>query len=474
MPERTKWLLPVLLSMLFMYQADVTIVNVATPAIRDDLGASTATLELVVSGYLVASATFLITGARLGNLLGYRRVFLAGVALFGVASLACGLSPAGPVLLIARVAQGVAGALAFPQVLTGIQVHFDEGPVRNRALSLYSIALAGGAVVGQTVGGLLVSADVLGLGWRAVFLVNLPVAAAVLTLGMRVIPRDPTRDRSRSLDLPGALTLSGSLLLLILPLTLGREQGWPSWTFASLAACVPALALFVRLQRRRAIGGRMPLLDLDLICQPAIAWGLLPQALAVSTYYALLFVQAQYLQHGLGWSAALSGLTLVPWVAAFGVPGRLINRLPTRVIRQMPWVGCTLMAVTFTGLALTTAASREPGPVFLVLMAVGGFGLGTNFSAILVHLTTTVTPRHAPDISGVFTTTLQIAGSIGVAALGTAYVASADHGSGAAHGFSVVTFLCAGVALVAAASGFRATRLSLRPQETYEAPLSTG
>ena len=463
MPERTKWLLPVLLSMLFMYQADVTVVNVAIPAIRDDLGASPAMLELVVSGYLVASATFLVTGARLGGLLGYRRVFLIGVALFGVASLACGLAPAGTILVVARVGQGVAGALAFPQVLTGIQVHFEEGPVRNRALSLYSIALAGGAVVGQIFGGLLVSADVLGLGWRAAFLVNVPVAAAVLTLGVRVIPRDATRDRSHSLDLPGALTLSVSLLLLILPLTLGREQGWPWWTFASLAACVPALALFVMLERRRARAGRMALLDLDMLCQPAIAWGLLPQALAVSTYYTLLFVVAQYLQQGLGWSAALSGLTLVPWVAAFGVPGRLMNRLSARVRRQMPWVGCTLMALAFTGLALTTAAGLEPGAVFLALMALGGFGLGSNFSAILVHLTTTVSPHNAPDISGVFTTTSQIAGSIGVAALGTAFVAtSSGSGSGAAHGFTVVTALCAVVGLAAAATGYRASSAAAR------------
>jgi len=463
MPAGTKWLLPVLFSMLFMYQADVTIVNVATPEIRQDLEASPAILQLVVSGYLVASATFLITGARLGHLLGYRRMFLVGVALFGTASLACGLAPSGPVLVAARVAQGVAGALAFPQVLTGIQVHFAAAE-RNRALSLYSLALAGGAVVGQLVGGLLISADVLGLGWRTVFLVNVPVTAAVVAIGGRVIPRDATRDRARSLDLSGALALSVAVLLLVLPLALGREQGWPVWTYVSMAASAPVLALFVVLERRRGIAGRVPLVDLDLICRPAIAWGLLPQALAVSTYYALLFVQAQYLQHGLGWSAALSGLSLVPWVAAFGVPGRLINRLPVRVVPRMPVIGCTLMSLTFAGLALTTVAGLRPGTVFLILMAMGGFGLGSSFSAILVHLTTAATPRQAPDISGVFTTTQQIAGSIGVAALGTVYVAaSAGTGAGAAQGFSVVTGLCAAVALVAAAAGHRATRLTPSP-----------
>lgn len=182
------WLLTVLLTMLFMYQADAAIVNVATPSIRTDLGASGAQLELVISGYLLASATLIITGARLGYLHGCRRVFLAGLAIFGVASLACGLAPDPGVLIAARVLQGVGGALAYPQVLTSIQVYFREGAVRARALSLYSVALAGGAVAGQILGGLLVSADLLGAGWRPVFLINVPVTLAALLAGARFFP----------------------------------------------------------------------------------------------------------------------------------------------------------------------------------------------------------------------------------------------------------------------------------------------
>src|SRR5919204_2575446 len=139
-PDR-RWQLAVLLTMLFMYQADATIVNVATPSIRAGLGASAAELELVIGGYLLASATLLITGARLGYLRGYRRVFLAGLGVFGAASLACGLAPDPGVLVAGRVMQGIGGALAFPQVLTGIQLQFEEGPPRTRALSRYSVAL---------------------------------------------------------------------------------------------------------------------------------------------------------------------------------------------------------------------------------------------------------------------------------------------------------------------------------------------
>lgn len=316
--------LAVLLTLLFMYQADVTIVNVATPSIRSDLQASAGQLELVIGGYLLASATLLITGARLGHLRGPRRLFLLGVSVFGAASFACGLAPDPGLLIAARVLQGVGGALAFPQVLTGIQLTFDEGGERTRALGLYSLALAGGAVIGQLLGGLLISADLFGLHWRPIFLINAPIAVAVILAGLRFLPRDQPSSTSR-LDLSGAATLSGAVLLIVLPLTLGRGAGWPTWSWICLATSLPLFAVFVTIERRQAERGGSPLVDLAVIRRPAIAWGLWSQALAVATYYGLLFTLALYLQGGLGESALVSGLTLLPWVVAFGVPGRLLT-----------------------------------------------------------------------------------------------------------------------------------------------------
>jgi len=183
-----RWLLlGVLLTAPFMAQADVTIVNVATPSVHADLGASGAALQLVVGGYLIALAMMLVTGARLGQAFGYRRAFLAGVSLFSLASLACGLAPDPVVLITARALQGAAAGVMFPQALTGIQLHFS-GTERMRAISGYALALSAGAVSGQVLGGLLVSADVAGLGWRSVFLVNVPVGAAAVVAGLRYLP----------------------------------------------------------------------------------------------------------------------------------------------------------------------------------------------------------------------------------------------------------------------------------------------
>ncbi len=465
-----RWLLAVLLPMLFMYQADATIVNVATPSIRADLGASGAQLELVISGYLLASATLIITGARLGYMRGYRRVFLAGVAVFGAASLACGLSPDPDVLVVARVIQGLGGALAFPQVLTSVQLHFGEGPARARALGLYSAALAGGAVAGQILGGLLVSADLFGLQWRPVFLVNVPVVVAVLLAGVRFLPEDGPIDASKRLDVPGAVSLSSAVLLIVVPLALGRQVGWPAWTWICLAASMPMLAAFVAIEQRRTASSRSPLVNLHVIRHPVIAWGLWPQALAVSTYFALLFTLALYLQRGLGHGALFSGLTLLPWVIAFAVPGRVLGRLPAPAQPMLPLAGCLILAAAYASISAAMFTGVHPETLLLALLAVGGLGLGTTFSSILVHLTTAATQRYAADISGVFTTSLQIAGAIGVAAFGTLYL-SRIAGPGqvpASHAFGVVTAAFTLVALAAAVTAHRAA--CARPAATVAEP----
>jgi len=473
-----RWLLAVLLTMLFMYQVDVTIVNVASPSIRADLHASGAQLELVISGYLLASAMLIITGARLGYLRGCRPVFLAGLGIFGAASLACGLAPDASVLIAARVVQGIGGALAFPQVLTSIQVHFAEGPARARALSLYSIALAGGAVAGQSLGGLLVSADLFGLQWRSAFLVNVPVTLAALIAGVRVLPNEGRIDPSKRLDVPGSLTLSGTVLLIVLPLTLGRDTGWPAWTWICLGASPLLFAAFLLVERRLTASGRSPLVNLHVIRRPAIAWGLWPYVLAVSTYTALLFTLALYLQRGLGRSALFSGLIVVPWVAAFAVPGRVMERLPARLRQPLPWVGCLILAAAYALISTFTYAGARPGIPLLAMLALGGLGLGTAFNSILAHLTTAATPRYAADLSGVFTTCTQIAGSIGVAAFGTLYLSQDSHPGelSASHAFGLVTGAFAVMALVAAVTASRAVRhklpltLSGSPRADQESP----
>jgi MFS family permease len=447
----------------FMAQADATIANVATPSIRAGIHASGAALELVIGGYLIAFAVLLITGARLGQTHGYKRLFLTGMAVFTLASLLCGLAPEPIVLIAARVLQGTGAALMFPQTLTGIQLSFS-GAERVRAIGLYAIALSSGAVIGQLLGGALISAGVLGLGWRAIFLVNVPIGVIGLTAAARSLPADRTGS-GRRLDLPGVGGLSATLLLLVFPLSLGRVEGWPLWTWLALAASLPAGAAFIVGERRLARRGGAPLVNVHVLGRRPVLCALVALMTATGTYYALLFTLAQYLQQGLGRSALISGLTLVPWVAAFGAAGQLVRRLPDRARRLAPAAGCALLTAAFLATSAALFAGDHGEVLLSVLFAAGGLGLGTQFSALVGHLTGVVPPDYAPDISGVSTTMMQIGGAIGVATFGTLYlglagVARAGTGTAAAtHAFAVVTGALAAVGAVAMATAYAATRL---------------
>jgi predicted MFS family arabinose efflux permease len=452
----TGWLLGVLLVGPFMAQADATIANVATPSIHADLGASGAALELVIGGYLITFAVLVITGARLGQTYGYRRVYLLGIGVFGLASLLCGLAPNPTVLVLARVLQGGGAALMFPQTLTGIQLNFG-GDHRKRAIGLYALALSGGGVVGQILGGALISADIAGTQWRAIFLVNIPIAVVVIAAGLRYLPADSQRT-ARRIDLPGVAMLSAAILLVVLPLVLGRTAGWPVWAWVCLAASAPAFMLFLAVEKRVDATRGSPLVNVRVVAQPAVRWALLTLLAATGTYYALLFTLAQYLQQGLGNSPFVSGLVLVPWVAAFGLAGQLVRRLPPRL--ASPAAGCLLLAASYLAISITWFTGAHLEALLVVLLGMGGLGLGIQFSALIRHLTNAVPAQYAPDISGVSTTTMQIGGAISVAAFGTLYLSLATPGdtAHAGHAFAVATAALAAVALLSAASAHRATR----------------
>lgn len=443
-----------------MAQADATIANVATPSIHAGLDASGAALQLVIGGYLIAFAVLLITGARLGQTHGYRRVLLYGVGLFTVASLLCGLAPNPIALVFARVLQGCGAAFMFPQTLTGIHLNF-AGSERRRAIGLYAIALSTGAVVGQILGGALISADLFGSQWRSIFLINIPFGVFVIVAALRFLPPDAVRIRRR-MDVAGVAVLSATMLLIVVPLALGRGDGWPLWAWAwvCLGAGGPAVGGFVAIERRVADRGGAPLVTVAVIARPAVYWSLITLSAATGTYYALLFTLAQFQQQGLGHSPLVSGLTLVPWVAAFGLAGQLVRRLPAHAKSMAPVVGCLLLCAAYLAISAALFAGQHGEPVLVVLLGVGGLGLGIQFSALIDHLTTVVPADYAADISGVSTTATTIGGSIGVAALGALYLsASAHSGAGqATHAFAVTTAAFAAIALLASAAAQRATR----------------
>jgi MFS family permease len=465
-------LLALLLAPLAMTQADATIVNVANPSIQADLHATGTELQLVVGGYLITFAMLLITGARLGESHGHRRLFLTGLAVFTLASLGCGLAPSPIELIAARILQGVGAAMTVPQVLTGIQLHF-RGAQRVRALSLYGAALASGSIAGQILGGVLVSADLFGAHWRPIFLINVPVGAIVLIRGVRTLPRDGPRDARRPTDLLGVVTLSSALLLIVLPLMIGRQQHWPWWTWACLAASVPSMLAFLRIERRLDARGGDPLVNVRMLSRPAILWGLCPQAAAVSTYYAVLFTIPLYLQESLGRSPLNSGLSLAAFVGTFGLASLSVGRMPSRLKTAVAPAGAITLAVAYCAISVSAFAGNTSGVLLLLLLGVGGLGLGGMFNAMVDHLTAAATPRFAADISGVFTTSLQVAGAIGVATLGTVYLNLVARGGigNASRAFAVVTGSCAIIACVAAWTARRATRSRLSPfGETPAAP----
>ncbi|GAA0961200.1 MFS transporter [Kribbella koreensis] len=458
-------ILAILLTGQFMANVDTAVANIAAPSIGATLGASEGQVALVVSGYVVAFAVLLITGARLGSSLGYRRVFLLGLQVFTVASLACGLAPEIYSLTVARFVQGAGAALMVPQVLSGIQLYF-AGRDRVKALGYFSIALSGGAVAGQVVGGLLIAADLFGTAWRPIFLINVPIGVALALVARRYLPADAADaadaaaggaggagEQRQAIDLRGVLTLSITVLLLIVPLLLGSERGWPAWAWGSLVLSLPMALLFERGERHTAARGGRPLIARPLLRTPAVRAGLLAHALTTGAYFGLLFVLALYLQQGLGKGPAYSGFAMVVWVAAFGLAGPILPRLPES-FRWMPVIGCLLLVAGYLAVLVYLLLGGSAGPLLFALLGIGGLGLGFSSNTLIGAVTSAVPTQYAADASGVIATNAQLSGALGVAVGGAVYVGIAVPG----RGLSVVLAGFAGLALAAAWSARRLVR----------------
>ena len=268
-----RWLgLAVLLLAGFVTIFDLFVVNVAIPSMQSDLGASFAQIGFIVAGYELAFGVLLITGGRLGDRFGRRRLFVAGMAGFTLASALCGLAPDTGVLIGARVLQGLAAALLFPQVYATIRVSFD-GADGRKAFGLLGMTLGLAAIAGQVLGGWLVHADLLGSGWRSIFLINVPIGAVAIAAA-RWVPESRAPHRV-GLDLPGLVLVSAGLACLLVPLLEGPGQGWPLWTGVSLASAVLLLCAFYAQQERLRIGGHVPLVDMSLLAQRGFGRGTL-------------------------------------------------------------------------------------------------------------------------------------------------------------------------------------------------------
>ena len=407
-----------------MDMIDVTIVNVALPTIRRDLHASATQLEWVVSAYMLAFAAALIIAGNLGDLFGRKKVFLCGVAVFGLASLAAGLSGSGAELIAARVVQGTAAATMAPQVLATFRAVFS-GAERGKAFSIYGAMLGFASAVGLLLGGVLTEANLFGWSWRTVFFVNVPVAACALIAGLRFVPetRDPGARRP---DVPGAVLLAGSLVAIVYPLLEGRQLGWPAWVWVLLAGGVAGLGVLGLLEARRAgrrADGPAPLLRAGLFRAPAFAAGLGVQLAFAAGLQGYFLALALWLQSGEHFSPLKAGLTAVAFSVGSFIGAPVAVPLARRYGRLVLAIGGVLMAAGIAGVSLAVShigVNGSPWPVVPGLVVCGA-GLALLIIPLVNVVLAAVPVEAAGGASGLFSTAQQLGGAVGVALLGTVF-----------------------------------------------------
>jgi EmrB/QacA subfamily drug resistance transporter len=440
----------VILAAQLMAVIDLTIVNVAAPTIRIDLHTSGSGIQLVIAGYVVTYAMTLITGARLGDRYGHGRVFRIGLALFTISSLLCGLAPNSSVLIAFRFVQGVGAGIMMPQVMSLIQRTF-QGPSRLRALGLYSAVIALGAMIGQVAGGALVSADILGSGWRPIFLLNVPIGLALLVVAGRWLPRGEG-ERTRQLDPLGVVTLSAGVLAIVLPLVLGHEENWPLWGWISLAAGVVLLVLFAVIERRVDRLGGSPLVAGRLLRAPGFVAGAATVLLTMLAFSGFLFTLTLHLQGTLHLSALAAGLLFAPSAIGTTITSLNWQRLPAAWHRVVVPVGLLGSAVAYLLLApIEGGGHRNTGLLIADLFVLGSF-FGLAYSPIISRTLANVPTSDAADASGVLITMVQLGQVLGVATLGTLYLTLVPHHA-PAHAAAITFIAAAGCALIAAGCG---------------------
>jgi len=417
-----RWLAAIVLIVgALMDMIDVTIVNVALPSIRRDLHASATQLEWVVSGYMLAFAATLIIAGNLGDKFGRKRLFLSGAALFGLASLAAGLSGSGAELIAARVVQGAAAAAMAPQVLATFRVIFGRAE-RGKAFGVYGAMLGFASAIGLVLGGLLTGANLFGWEWRSVFYVNVPVAVAALIAGARFVPetKDPGARRP---FVAGAVLLAGSLVAIVYPLLEGRQLGWPAWVWPLMAAGVAGLVVLGLIEARRTSTTVAPLLRAGLFRVPAFAAGMGIQLAFFAGMQGFFIAFALWLQAGEHFSPLKAGLTAVAFSVGSFIAAPVAVPLAQKAGRRILAGGAVLMVAGIGGVALAAphvGVNGSPWPIVPGLV-VAGAGLALLVIPLVNVVLAAVPAEVAGGASGLFSTAQQLGGALGVALLGSVF-----------------------------------------------------
>ncbi|WP_030786582.1 MFS transporter [Streptomyces sp. NRRL S-920] len=430
---RTVMLVVVLVAEL-MNALDGSVVYTALPSIQHDTGASGAAVQWIHAAYALTFALGLITGGRLGDLHGRKRLFLLGTGVFTAASLLCGLAGSPALLIAARVIQGGAAAVMVPQVLATLHISFDEGS-RARAFSLYGTIMSLGSVAGPVLGGVLTSADLFGLGWRPIFLINVPIGLATVLLGLRYL-RESRDLTARRLDLTGMILASLGLLLIAYPLTVGGAHHWPVWSFLMMAWGLLTLAVFLVQQRTRTARGRDPLVVLELFKRRAFTAGLSAQLVFGLLSGVFFLAWTLFMQDGLGLSPRQAATGFVAASVGEMAGAWLAMSLAVRHGRRAPQAGALLAAATLVIYAwLITDQSTGLSPALTVVpMLPVGLGLGMIGAALADITLRQVDHDHAGSASGLFNSSTQLGIALGTALTAVAFFAHAPAGS---HGATV-------------------------------------
>ncbi|WP_369213005.1 MFS transporter [Streptomyces flavofungini] len=404
---------------------DASIVNVALNSISDDLHGGAAALELVVSGYGLTYALGLVLGGRLGDAFGRRRLYAYGLAAFTLTSALCGLAPSIEFLVTARLLQGAAAAMLVPQVLATIQA-VTEGQARARAIGMYGATAALGMVIGQILGGLLVSLDVAGMGWRAVFAINVPIGVAAL-LAVRRVPGSKAGTKP-GFDPLGTGLFGVTMVCVLAVVVAGPDLGWPLWLWSLLAVAAAGALALMRTERRLEARGGSPLLSPTVLSHPGMRRGLAAMVPFSASFGAFLFVYALVAQGHFGFDGLESGGGLAPFAVAFFAVAQFTPKISAALGGRIVTLGAVIQGTGVLLLALVIRLGWPHPSLTLVLLGIGLFGAGaaligpTLFRMILAD----VPPAQAGMGSGVLVTSQQMATALGATVGGSLYISLAD------------------------------------------------
>lgn len=433
-----RWIaLAVVLAASFMVLLDVSIVNVAIPSIQRELHASFGEVQFVLALYSMAYAVFLITGGRLGDIAGRKRMFMLGMAGFVVASALCGVAVSPGMLIASRVLQGVMAALMYPQVLSVIQVSF---PPRERAgaFAVFGAVIGVATIAGPLLGGVLIQANILGLDWRPIFLVNVPIGAGALVAAALLLP-ESRAPRALKLDPGGVAIATTGLFLLVWPLVEGRDAGWPAWAFVSLVLSIPVLVGFVLFERWKTRRDGSPLVDLTLFHDRAFRIGLVVTILFLAGIPAFFLTFSIDLQIGLGFSALRTGLTTFAFALGTFLSSAASARLAGRLGKHVLVVGAGVLCAGMAGLILTIhlRGTGLSGPELYPALLVCGLGMGCVIAPLVNVVLAGIHSGSAGAASGVLTTAQQFGGALGIALVGVLFFGLlSSHASSVADGVS--------------------------------------